>query len=174
MSFNIEIIPDESFVFRQVLPRERKGPKKRRFPNEAHFELRENETGLSVNWDKYINVKKNYTLIALTLNPKSGKFQDHTFYKIFKYPVKIFRNIENIDDVIHKPIFNGNPAPVGKPNNQSHSEVIYENDLEIFVKLSDYCHKEFENSYCEFDVNSINDKVKELKDLLNDTSYHRL
>lgn len=174
MSYLVENISDKCCVYRQVLPFQRKGPKKRRFPNEAHFELRKGELGLSVNWDKYMNIESNYILIALTQNQSNGKFQEHTAYKIFKYPVSLFRSIEKIDEVVHKPIFNGNPSPVGKPNNRSHAEVIYENDMEIFVKLSDYCLENYDNAYCEFDVNSINDKVKELKALLNNTPYHSL
>ncbi|UOB19372.1 hypothetical protein [Abyssalbus ytuae] len=176
MSFKTELIPDEDFVFRQVTPRDREGPngKRRRFPNETHFQLRKNEEGLSVNWSKYIDVEKNYILIALTKNQEKGTFQNHTAYKIFKYPVSFLRSIEKIEDVIHTPKFNGDPAPIGKPNNQSHSDVVYENDVEIFVKLMDFCEDEYDSAYCNFEVNSINDKIEELKALLNDTPYHRL
>lgn len=173
MSFEVEIIPDNAFVYRQILPHEWIGLKKRRFPSESHFELRPDEEGLSVNWDKYITVENNYILIALTKNSKD-KFQNHTAYKIFRYPTELFRNIEGIEDLIHKPVFNGNPAPIGKPNNQSHSEAIYVNDPEILLKLSDYCNVEHETSFCKFNVNSINDRVKELKAMLNDTPFHKL
>lgn len=169
-----EFIPDESYVFRQTVPRDRTGTKKRKFPNESHFELREGESGLSVNWSEYMNVEKNYLLLSLTKNPKSGIFLDYTMFKIFKYPVSLFRSISKIDSVKHVPIFNGNPSDVGMPNNQAHSEVCYKNDMEIFVKLSDYCNTCFDDSYCDFDVSSVNDKVFELREMLNNTSFHKL
>ncbi len=173
--YPVESIPDESYVFRQTVPRDRTGNnKKRRFPNESHFELREGEAGLSVNWCKYMDVEKNYLLLSLTKNPNSGKFLDPSFFKIFKYPVSLFRSITKIDSVNHVPIFNGNPSDVGFPNNQAHSEVCYKNDIEIFVKLSDYCNTCFDDSYCDFDVNSINDKVLELRKMLNDSPFHKL
>jgi hypothetical protein len=95
-------------------------------------------------------------------------------FKIFKYPVSLFRSISKIDNVNHVPIFNGNPSEVGLPNNQAHSEVCYENDIEICVKLSDYCNTCFDDSYCEFDVSSINAKVLELREMLNNTDFHKL
>lgn len=173
LMYPVEFIPDESYVFRQTVPRERTGNKNRRFPNESHFELREGETGLSVNWDKYMDVEKNYLLLSLTKSPKSGNFLDHSMFKIFKYPVRLFRSISKINSVKHVPIFNGDPSEVGLPNNRAHSEVCYENDIEICVKLSDYCNTSFDDSCCDFDVNSINDKVVELRNMLNDTPFHK-
>lgn len=173
--YKVEPIPDESYVFRQTVPRDRTGNnKKRKFPNESHFELREGEEGLSVNWSEYMDVEKNYLLLSLTKNPNSGKFLDHSIFKIFKYPVSLFRSISKIDSVKHVPVFNGDPSDVGLPNNQAHSEVYYKNDIEIFVKLSDYCNVYFDDSYCNFDVSSINDKVAELREMLNDTPFHKL
>ncbi len=172
MTESDQIIPDEDYVFRQTVPRERTGSKKRKFPNESHFQLSEGERGLSVNWTKHITLEENFLLISITYGRKSN-FLDHRMFKIFQYPVALFRNIEQIKDVIHTPLENGDPAPVGEPNNPSHSEVIYENDMEIFVKLSDYCDKNFKEAYCDFDVNSINEKTEELRAKLNNTKYHR-
>lgn len=172
--YSVESIPDESYVFRQTVPRERSGTKKRKFPNESHFELREGETGLSVNWNEYMDIEKNFLLLSITKSPISGNFLDYSMFRIFKYPVSLFRNISKIDKVIHAPIFYGNPSPVGIPNNQAHSEVCYENDIEICVKLSDYCDENYDEAYCDFDISSINDKVLELRGLLNDTPFHKL
>ena len=173
MAFQIEIIPNKDFVLRRVLPFERTGPKKRRFPNESHFELRPNEKGLSVNWEKYLSLSQNYIIIGLTYKMGTKKFQDHTAFKIFKFPVSFLRSIVEIQDVIHSPIYNGNPAPVGNPNNIAHSEVLYENDVEIYVKLSSYCDENFNEACCNFEVNSVNEKIEELRLLLNDTPYHK-
>ncbi len=165
-------IPDEDYVYRQTVPRDRTGKKKRKFPNESHFQLRDGERGLSVNWTKHITLREIFLLISITYG-RNNIFLDHTIFKIFKYPVSLFRNIDQIKNVIHSPLENGDPAPVGMPNNPSHSEVLYENDMEIFVKLSHYCDQNFENAYCNFDVNSINRKSGELRAKLNDTKYHR-
>jgi len=175
MAYPIEVIPDDAHVYRQVLPheRERVGKKRRRFPSEHHFELRPDEKGLSVHWDKYITVRNIYLLLSLTHNLK-GNFLNHTAFKVFRYPVKFLRNIQKIEDVIHTPNFYGNPSPIGKPNNRAHADVVYENDMEVFVKLRDYCDEEYEYAHCEFDVNSINDKVEELKNLLNDNEFHKI
>lgn len=167
-----QIIPDKDYVFRQSVPRERTGTKKRKFPNESHFQLKDGERGLSVNWKRFITLEENFLLISITYSRKNI-FLDHRIFKIFQYPVALFRNIKQIEDVIHSPEENGDPSPVGKPNNPSHSEVLYKNDIEIFVKLSDYCAENFEEAYCEFDVNSINEKAKELRANLNKTKYHR-
>lgn len=174
MSYPIEIIPNESYVYRQTTPRERSGTKRRKFPNESHFELKPDELGLSVNWDKYIDVENNFLLISLTKSPNSGKFLPYADFRIFKYPVELFRSIPKIQDVIHDPVYNGDPSDEGKPNNRAHSEVRYENDIEIQVKLSDYCDKNYDNSYCDFDLTSIEDKVLELRNMLNDTPFHKL
>jgi hypothetical protein len=174
MSFEIETIPDDCFVLRQTVPIERTGTKKRKFPNESHFELRDGEAGLSVNWDRYMDVEKNYLLISLTKSLNSGNLLDYSIFRIFKYPVSLFRGISKIEDVKHVPIFNGNPSAVGFPNNQAHSEVRYKNDVEIFVKLSDYCNTCFDDSYCKFDLSSINNRVLELRGMLNNNSFHKL
>ena len=173
MAYPIEVIPDDSHVYRQVLPHERKvGNKKRRFPSEYHFELRIREKGLSVHWDKYITVEKIYLLLSLT-NNSNKKFLNHTAFKVFRYPVKFLRSIEKIEDVVHTPNFYGDPSPIGKPNNRAHADVLYQNDMEIFVKLRDYCDEEYDYAHCKFDVNSINEKVEELKSLFNDNEFHK-
>src|SRR5690606_11561527 len=105
-------IPNEDYVYRQTTPRDRKRSGKRKFPNESHFQLKDGERGLSVNWSKYNTVEENFLLISLT-HSKSGVFLDHKMFKIFRYPVSIFRKIEKIEDVIYSPVYNGNPAPVG-------------------------------------------------------------
>ena len=175
MGFEFEEISNEDYVFRQVTPFDRIfGDKRRRFPNETHFELRPGEKGLSTNWDKHISLGQNFILIGLTHNPNTGKFLNHTMFQIFRYPVSFLMSIEGIENVKHQPVFHDNPAPVGKPNNKSHSEVIYENDEEIWLKLSDFCNDNYDEAFCDFKANSVNDEIEELRELLNNTEYHKL
>lgn len=175
MSYNIEEIPDEDYVYRQVLTFSHllNGKSPRRFPNETQFELRDGEIGLSVNWDKYITVQDNFILLGLTHN-KLGEYLEYTSFKIFKFPVVFPKKIEGIKDVLHKPIFNGNPAPLGLPNNQSHSEIVYENDEEIWLKLSDYCESNFDDAFCKFKVSSLNQEINKLRAQLQNSKFHIL
>ena len=157
-----EKIPNQDFVFRNVHFTQRTG----RIPNEAAFKLRQGETGLSVNWDKYIDVKGCYILIGLSYS-NSNKFNDYTAFKIFKLQVEYIRSIDGINDVIHMPVFNGAPPPIGKPNNQAHSEILCIDDEEVRVKLADYCHNNYANSLCDFKVTSLEEEIKALKQRLN-------
>ena len=172
----VEFIPNENFVYRQSIPRDwiREEGTKRRWPNEASFVLKENELGLSVNWDKYISIKDNFLIIGLTQNTP-GRFINPTAFKIFKFPVAFLRSIEEIKDVIHNPSYHGNPSPIGQPNNRAHSLVEYSDD-DGFVRmnLSDYCNSNYIDCYCEFDVNSINEELEELRNRLNETPFHSL
>lgn len=172
----VEIIPNENFVYRQSIPRDwiKEEGTKRRWPNEASFSLRKNETGLSVNWDKYISVKDNYVIIGLTQST-AGKYLNHTSFRIFKFPVEFLRSIEEISDVIHDPLFNGNPSPVGQPNNRAHSLIEYsDNDGFARMNLSDYSNNNYDQCFCEFNVNSINQELEELKGRLDNTAFHRI
>ena len=167
----IEEIPSEDFVTRQALPMERTGKRPRKFPKESHFKLRPGEDGLSVNWVKYLDTKSNFILLGLTHN-RNGDYLDYSGFKIFKYSVKFLRSLDGVADVEHKPIYNGNPAPVGKPNNRAHAIVIYPDDEEIRMNLSDYCRENFDHSFCEFDISSLDQEINNLRERLNDTPYH--
>jgi len=171
MSFEIEEIPSQDFVYRSAAPRQRNKIGKRRFPNERCFELRKNEKGLSCNWEKYMNIEENYLYLALSQS--NNKFLDYKAFRLFKLPVDLMRNHDLIEAVIHTPVFEGNPAPVGKPNNQAHCEALYPNDEEIWLYLSDYCKNNLDASECQFDLRSIDSKVNELRDKLDDTPFHR-
>jgi hypothetical protein len=146
--------------------------KKRRYPNESHFVP--DKDGLSVYWTKYIKLKDVFIIIGLSYVKDTEVYKDHTHFKIFKFPVSFVKAIEGILGVLHSPVYNGNPAPVGSPNIFSHSLVVYENDPEIRMKLSDYCRDNNDSSFCDFNVHSIDEEVKELRDRLNDTPFHKV
>lgn len=156
-----EDIPNEAFVFRHVHVNQRTG----RIPNEAAFKLREGERGLSVNWDKYIDVKGCYILLGLTFS-KTNTFINYTAFKIFKLKVENIRSIVGIEDVIHDPVFYGDPPPIGKPNNRSHSQILCSNDEEVRMNLADYCLNNFDISCCNFKVTSLDEEINILKQRL--------
>lgn len=148
--WKIEIIPDIDFVLRQV-PVTQTAPSGRRVPNEAAFKLRPRENGLSVNWEKYLDVKGNYILLGLTFNNKNT-FNEYTSFKIFRLEVGYIRSISGVTDVLHDPVFRGEPTLVGQPNNRAHSLIICDDDEEIRMKLSDYCRENFDISDCKFNI----------------------
>lgn len=168
-NWEIEDIPDHAYLFRQATSKQRVTEGNRRFPNEAFFTLREGEDGLSCNWDKYSSIKDSFILIGLRFNSRQ-QYLDYKSFKIFKLSVGFLKSIEGIT-VIHKPEFNGNPAPIGRPNNKSHSEICYLDDVEIRTKLSDYSREN--DCYCDFDINSLEKEILALREKLNDTAYHK-
>ena len=57
-AYHKKYIPDQDNVFRNVSIAERNRWKAKRRPNEADFTLKENEDGLSVNWEHFCNLNK--------------------------------------------------------------------------------------------------------------------
>lgn len=160
--WEIEIIPNDDFVYRQV-HHQATAPKGKRVPSEAAFILGKGEQGLSVNWDKYMNVKDNYILIGSSYTKKND-FIDYTAFLIFRLKVEFIRSMNVIKDVLHDPVFSDHP-PKGKPNNQAHSLILYDEDdsEEVRMNLADYCTMNFDNSYCKFDVRSIKNEIDDLR-----------
>lgn len=166
-----EPIPGEDHVYRHCHFSAVTREKKLRFPNEAHF--KPDPDGLSVNWDKRIAIKQIYILLGLSYkNQETDIFKDHKQFQVFKYPVDVLRGIPGIESVEHDPIYFGNPSPMGKPNNPAHALVKYPDDEEIRLVLSDYARENNAESYCPFDVNSLNAEIEELKSRLPDVPYN--
>jgi hypothetical protein len=163
-------IPDETEVLRHVHLNELDKESKR-FPKASHFKLREGEPDLSVNWGELTSIEEAYYILGITYNLK-GKYKDIKQFKLFKFPVVFLRNIPGLEKVIHSPVFNGNPAPIGKPNNYAHASVFYPDDEEIRIKLSNYCNEAHVGSYCPVDYFHLEEVVADLKEKLNSTKYH--
>jgi hypothetical protein len=144
----------------------------RRYPKAKHFKLREGELELSVNWDAHITVEEVFYLIGLGYNAKQ-QFKDYTKFKVFKLEVDFLRKLTGIEKVVHSPVFNGNPAPVGSPNNYAHASIYYPDDEEIRIKLSNYCNDDYNNKHCEADFALLEPVVQELRSRLNNTRYHK-
>ena len=149
---------------------------RRRIPASSHFALRAGETGLSVNWYPRIDPVTHYTLIAIQHNG-SGVFLDPNSFRVYALPVDMLRQLDGIAEVCHDPVFNGDPAPVGHPNNPSHAEVIYtdqENNLDARLILSEYCQKHPEAYHYPFPDPGLDAAIEALRARNNDTPYHRV
>jgi len=174
----VEPIPGNEYLSRHVLASGLIKESGRRFPSESDFILRETEDGLSHYWNRHISLEDIYITIALTHNAK-GAYKEYTSFKIFQIENNYIKSLNDSLKVEHNPAFFGNPAPVGSPNNRSHSLVIFpkveeEELLQIRINLATFCQKNYETSYREFDVKSIKEKVVHLREKTNDTPYHRL
>src|SRR5882762_2703233 len=90
-----ENIPNEHFVSRHFSEKRlKKGLDNRRFPSEADFSLQAGEDGLSVYWQKYIDLKDIYLTIGLTHTYKKNEFKDYKTFKIFKFLVGLLTSIQ--------------------------------------------------------------------------------
>ena len=161
--FDIEIIPDSDMVYRQVHVLQTQKINNCRIPNEANFYA--DEDGLSVNWNKYIDVERIYRLLAISYN-KTGKYIEYTAFKIFQFPVNFLRALEGVKALNHAPIYN-DPEIKGKPNNQAHSLVVYSNDEQIRLELCDYVSNNYDTCYCQTDVKSLEIEIIELRNRLD-------
>jgi len=147
---------------------------KRRHPNESHFILKDGEDGLSFNWNKYAKEKRGLIVIGLKIG-NNGSFIPISDYSYFKFPVSFLYSIVGVYEIVHNPIFNGDPSEVGSPNNKSHSLVVFDrDDLSVRVNLSDYCNEHYESAKCDTDLAEIASRLNELRDRLNNTPYHKL
>ena len=155
-TFQIELIPDEDFVYRQVPVLALPKIDNKRVPNEANF-IPDND-GLSVNWDKYCDEDTCYKLLGLTYNNKQ-QFINITVFKLIKLNVGYVRNIEGIQGVIHDPKIEESK---GSPKNWGHSLIVYKNDEEVRLKLADYCREN--NLICpKPNFSNLNKEIDELK-----------
>ena len=169
--WDIEEIPDKDFVYRRIPTGHLIGDKPRRFPSPSHFKFIGD--GLSVNWDKYISVNENIILIGITYKKDMDEFMDYTPYHIFKFNVGKVKLIAEEIEIKHNPVFHKEiPSPPGCPNNKAHSLVIYSDDEEIRLKLSEYCSSE-KDAKCDCNVKLLKNEIEELRKRLNETKYHK-
>jgi hypothetical protein len=148
----------------------------RRFPSPDCFALRKGEEGLSVNWHERIDTSVHFILIGLQHN-KLGEFLNPKSFRIFTLPVKFLRDLSGIDKVEHVPVFNGDPAPIGKPNNPWHAEVYYadrDNNTDVRLQLSEYCQHAGSESHKEFPNGQLEQHIAALQSRGNNTPYHRI
>jgi hypothetical protein len=168
-------IPDEDEVYRQV-PLTELDNDGARFPRPDHFTIKykRGEKDLSVNWSIHTSVEHTYCVIGLTNNYK-GEYKDPTKYKLFSIPVAFLRSIKGIEQVLHTPSFNGNPADLGNPNNYSHASIYFpiEEQQEIRKKLSTYCNQNYDASFKQVDYAIICPIIEKLKERKQSTKYHQ-
>lgn len=167
-------VPDSDSVYRQCFKQLLKpipGSEYRRFPKESDFVP--HADGLSVNWSAYSSIESIYLLLGISYKHKKPEYKNPREFGLFKLPIAFIRAIENVIDVRHSPVYNGNPAPVGSPNNYAHASIIYPDDEEIRLKLSDYCRENHEHAYCEGNFDLLEPEIEELRRRLDNTPFHR-
>ncbi len=126
MSYSQEVIPNSNNVFRNVsVGQVNNWAKGKRRPNPADFVLKEEEEGLSVNWDKYFNINDIFVNIGLKKTKKDQtKYLDPKAFRVIKFNVGDLRNIELITNnhvnVIYKLFFE--PPLCNRP----HTEICYD------------------------------------------------
>lgn len=84
------------------------------------------------------------------------------------------------EDILHEvggnikptPVNNGNPAPIGKPNNPAHCDVVIstKNQTAARVMLSDYS----QDKECTPDKEEMTDLIMRFREKGNDTPFHRV
>ncbi len=137
LPWEIELIPVDSKVYRLIpLHMIRKGS---RIPSESMFQP--DADGLSVDWDKYSTPAMSLVRTGLTFRFNSQEYKDPSRFLVFRLNVGEAGNLEEVIAVNHTPVFHGDPAPVGLPNNRSHSSILGE-DEEIRLKLRDIAFEE--------------------------------
>ncbi|MEX2411971.1 MAG: hypothetical protein WD607_11515 [Candidatus Paceibacterota bacterium] len=133
-----EHIPDDSSLFRHV-HKTNMDKRNRRIPSESNFSIKKGDEGLSVDWDKYTTPGKIFARISNTYKFGKTEFKDHKDFYIYKLDTRFVRNIPDVRKISHDPLFNGDPASIGNPNNRAHSLVLFDlhNDPEVRTKLRD-------------------------------------
>jgi hypothetical protein len=162
------IIPDKAFVYRQVYKTQL--DKVGRFPKAKHF--MPDSDGLSTLWNEFATVKEVYHIIGISYKINKTVYKNPLEFSVFAFPIVFLKGIEGINEILHSPVFCGNPAPVGNPNNYAHASVCYGEDEQIRLNLSDYCSNKFDTAHCPIDFQTIESEVEALRLRLNNTKYH--
>lgn len=170
--FKVSIpVPETASVYRQVHLQQL--DKIGRFPKASHFFP--DPDGLSVNWDEFSNPDHVYHIIGISYKKDQEVFKNCRDFKVVKLPIIFLRSIEGIEDVIHSPIYQGDPATIGFPNIYCHASVLYgQEDEETRIKLSTYCAANQEICDCNVDLDKLEEEIKLLREKLDQTAFHRL
>ena len=152
----IEDIPNEDFVYRNVpLFFYQKWSSKRR-PNESDFMLREGESGLSVNWNKYCTPEENFVLIGLKKSAKSGKYLDP---KTFRAIILNVGDVRSLNLTSNEPI-NIIHKPLKEPTiNIAHAEILCEDEDEFRLKLCELIES-YPDPFLKPDFNKVIEELK--------------
>lgn len=168
-------IPDTDLVYRQghlIKLIKIQGDKKKRFPDETNFVP--DPDGLSLHWSAYSTPEYVFKHIGISYKFNSTTYKTYSEFRVFSIPVALFRSLDGVR-VEHTPVYNGNPAPLGVPNNYAHASALYSaEDVEIRLKLSDYCRENYDKSHCSIDFKLLDPIIEDLRERLDQTNYHRL
>ncbi len=171
----VQHIPDTDHVVRHCPVMHTDKREGRRFPPPACFVLRPDEKGLSVNWMERMGIERHFILLGLQHNRRSQYLNPAEFI-LFKLPVGALRSMDGVQEVVHVPVYNGDPAPMGSPNNPWHAEIIIadtENYLDVRDWLSQYCLGNLDTTAMRFPGGELEGVIDGLRERNNDTDYHR-
>ena len=168
----LEDVSDDCILYRQVHSSQRVD-KKRKFPKPSHFAFRANEDYLSFNWERHIDVQKNYDVIGITSNGNGG-YLDIKQFTIFSFRVSELRKMSDVKAVKHIPVWDesNQPSLTGRPNNKSHAGLYCnENNLAFRDEMSEFC--EDMKNLISFDRDKYLTEISKLIARGNDTPYHK-
>jgi hypothetical protein len=136
----VKPIPSDAIFFRLV--HQDKLDKKKHIPSPSCFAYipEDVDDGLSVDWEALTTPEMSLAIVGMTFRVNKQEFKDPYSFHVYKLENAFLSELDGINKVRHAPNFYGNPPPVGKPNNPSHTIVVYTdpNDPEIRVKLQNH------------------------------------
>ncbi|MEZ5031438.1 MAG: hypothetical protein R2787_08550 [Saprospiraceae bacterium] len=174
--FPVLHIPDSETVARHCPIGLTPKVNKRRIPSPDCFALRSGEEGLSVNWHEKLDTVTHFLLIGIQYNRNSDFLNPHMF-RIYTLPMEWLRNLGGIKEIKHAPVYNGDPSPVGHPNNPWHAEIYFtdmENNQDVRLWLSEYCQSNFDTSYQPYPGPDLDECIADLRARNDQTVYHRV
>jgi hypothetical protein len=163
-------INDGAFLYRQA--HNNSLIKGERYPNASLFS--HDPTGLSTNWNELATPEHAYHIIGLSYRFGKAEFKNCRQFSMFKIPVTLLKEIEAITKIHHTPVLNGNPAAVGTPNIYCHASIVYEDDTEVRLKVSDYCKENIDVCECLVDMDKVEQDILELRKQGDNNAFHRL
>jgi hypothetical protein len=140
MGFPVEEIPDADNVYRLVHTSQFQKPN-RELPRIAVFAPHQGEQVISVDWSKYTNPTESLLRVGKTYKTGKPEFKNPAEFQVFEMNVgKARRLVLPTLEVLHDPLFIGDPEPEGSPNNRSHAHIQFpsteeEDQLQVAAML---------------------------------------
>jgi len=120
--------------------------------------------------------QQHFMWLGLTYNKDQSAYLQPAAFKLFQYPVAVLRQMTGIQKIEHDPRCNGQPAPIGAPNNPAHASVYLDepNDEEVRLKISEWVNEHYDASAISWDIEVLESELQALRDRGNATCYHQV
>lgn len=132
-------LPPEDSVYRIVLVTDR-DKKNKEIPAIRCFSLHSSDKGkLSVDWSKKTTPEESIARVGASYKTGTTTYKEYNNRELYGLNIGFLKSLEKIEDVVYDPI-KVQPRISGKPDNQAHSLVIFndENDPEVLEKIRDH------------------------------------